>query len=748
MTTPNESMPGTPDDGLPDDATLSAMVYGPGREVEAYGLDQGTAMVEPDGAELDEDNVLTGEVIDAPTEPETAPAPKAPRVIEQRPADRRAVLPDWLKSREAFLATARWAVGFSTHVCAYHGVRLPLYALRLAGRAPIGAGRITSAVWRWAADSENVEVRRALLVSTKSDPAAFLKVRAEARSQARRRGALAVFGLAAASAAVAGVAVAADPIWQAATAAVALGVLGVVGRNREAKIAGNATSSAKIPPLTGDLIKEALLALRLGSVNQGVRQDDKAIRFLSIVRDGAGFRADIDLPPGATAAQVTERRSQLASGLRRPIGCVWPEGDPDVHEGRLILYVADRSLSESKPAEWPLAKKGTANLFNPIPLGVDPRGQVVEATLMYVAGIIGSIPRMGKTFTLRLLLLAAALDPRVEIHAHDLRGGADLAPLAKVAHYYRSGDDPEDMAALLADAKAMQKEMMRRYKVIRTTLAGDPRCPEGKVTDELASDKSLSLHPIMAAYDETQVMYEHPQYGKELRAIFEDLVRRGPAAGIMVWHATQRPDDKSIPKSVSSNAGLRLALKVMDAAVNNMILGPGSYGAGFSATTFSRKDRGVAYLVGEGDDPIIVRSAYIDAPMAETIADRARAIREAQGRLTGMAAGEEPADLDHSTILDHLLAVWPENDPEWPTGKVWSDELAARLAESKPALYAGWDAAQVNAAAKRHGVAAKNVKRGAGANTVRKGLVRDEVIAVLSDELPDFTTLTDESKED
>lgn len=741
MTTPNDHVPGTPDDGLPNDDELTAMVYG-SAAVEAYG--QGAALVPSDDTIEVDDTALSGEVIDP--EPAQAPetAPAAPRVIQHRPTDRREVLPDWLRSRDAFLASARWAVGYSTHVCAYHAVRLPLYALRLAGRAPMGAGRMTAAVWRWASDSENLDTRRALLASTKGDPNAYLKVRGDARAVARRRGGLAVLGLATASGGAAAVATLAEPVWQAATAAVALGVLGIVGRNREAKIAGNATASAKIPPLTADLIKDALLALGLGSVNQGVKQDAKAIRFLSIVRDGAGFRADIDLPPGATAGQVAERRSQLASGLRRPMGCVWPEGDPDVHEGRLILYVADRSLSESKPAEWPLARKGTANVFDPIPLGVDPRGRAVEATLMYVAGIIGSIPRMGKTFTLRLLLLAGALDPRVEIHAHDLRGGADLAPLAKVAHYYRSGDDPDDMAALMADVRAMQKEMMRRYKVIRTTLAGDPRCPEGKVTDELASDKSLSLHPILAAYDETQVMYEHPQYGKELRTILEDLVRRGPAAGIMVWHATQRPDDKSIPKSVSSNAGLRLALKVMDANVNNMILGPGMYGSGYSATTFSRKDRGVAYLVGEGDDPIIVRTAYIDAPKAETIAERARAIREAQGYLTGMAAGEEPADADHSTILDHLIAVWPENDPEWPTGKVWSDDLAARLAEHKPTLYTGWDAAQVNAAAKRHGVTAKNVKNG---GAVRKGLVRDDVIAVLSDALPDFDALTDE-KED
>jgi S-DNA-T family DNA segregation ATPase FtsK/SpoIIIE len=586
-----------------------------------------------------------------------------------------------------------------------------------------------------------------LLAATAGDPHSYLRVQKEARGLAFRRGSLAVLGLGGASAGMAAVATTAEPVWQAATVAVALGVLGIVGRSREAKIAETATATAKVPPLTADLIRDALVSLRLGSVNQGVKQDDKAIRFLSIVRDGAGFRADIDLPPGATASEVMEKRSQLASGLRRPLGCVWPSGDPDVHEGRLILYVGDRSLSQSDPQPFPLAKRGTVDVFEPIPVGIDQRGRKVETTLIFASGIVGAIPRMGKTFTLRLLLLAGALDPRVELHVHDLRGGADLAPLAKVAHYYRSGDDPEDMAALVADARSLRVEMMRRYKVIRETLKGDPRCPEGKVTAELASDKSLGLHPILAAYDETQVMFEHPQYGKELREIFEDLVRRGPAAGIMTWFATQRPDDKSIPAGISANAVLRFCLKVMGWRENNMVLGDGMYAAGYSATTFSRKDLGVAYMAGEGDDPVIVRTYYVDGPGAETIADRARAIREAQGRLTGMAAGDEPADLDHSTILDHLLDVWPAEDPEWPNGKVWSEVLAQRLAASKPALYEGWDAAQVNAAAKRHGVAAKDVKHGTGRGNVRKGLVREHVVAALTDAVPDSLT-HDETKED
>jgi hypothetical protein len=36
--------------------------------------------------------------------------------------------------------------------------------------------------------------------------------------------------------------------------------------------------------------------------------------------------------------------------------------------------------------------------------------------------VIGSIPRMSKTFSVRLLLLAAALDVLAELHVFDLKG--------------------------------------------------------------------------------------------------------------------------------------------------------------------------------------------------------------------------------------------------------------------------------------------------------------------------------------
>ena len=54
---------------------------------------------------------------------------------------------------------------------------------------------------------------------------------------------------------------------------------------------------------------------------------------------------------------------------------------------------------------------------------------------------------------------------------------------------------------------------------------------------------------------------------------------------------------------------------------------------------FSRADLDFGYLIGEGDEPRIVRAVYVHNPSAEAIASRARAGREAGRLLTGHAAG-------------------------------------------------------------------------------------------------------------
>lgn len=629
------------------------------------------------------------------------------------------ILPTWAKDRVTLIATIRWALGYAGHVAAFHAVRSPVYAAKFLSRIPIGLGLFLGGAVSWIFDLETREQRRNLI--TGADERMFILLTTDHRNLVKVRmvGATCITILGAVALVLV---ILAGAVAQGVAAAAVLIGLGVIGRDRTKPLMGRAIDTAKTPPLTSELIVTALGALRLGELNKALaKEGPQAIGFPApITRDGPGWRADIDLPTGVTAAQIIDKREELASGLRRPLGCLWPEVDADVHAGRLILFVADKALSAADPVAWDLAKAGKVNIFEPIPIGKDPRGRTVWITLMYVCGIIGSLPRMGKTFYLRLLALAASLDPRVELHLYGLKGG-EFDVLKSVGHSIRSGDDPEDIKAMVADLAGLQVEMRRRYKVMRTL---PPEvCPETKVTDELASRRDLGLHPIFVAIDETQLGFENKAHGPQLRELTEDLVRRGPAAGIMVWLATQRPDDRSIPTAISSNATMRICLRVMTHQANDMVLGSSMYKSGWRATMFATKDLGVAYLAGETDDPMIIRGAKVDSVEAKPIVARARAARVAQNRLSGMAAGDIEADTDTSTMLDHLLTVWPETEPQ-----LHGETLAERIANLRPELYTDWTAEQVHAAARPHGVISKQVKV-AGIN--RRGLVRRDVTDAL-----------------
>jgi S-DNA-T family DNA segregation ATPase FtsK/SpoIIIE len=452
------------------------------------------------------------------------------------------------------------------------------------------------------------------------------------------------------------------------------------------------------------------------------------MRFTSeITRDGPGYRADLDLPYGVVPEDVMEERQALASGLRRKLGCVWPSGDPDEHEGRLILWVGDKPMNETSKPAWPLLREGQVDLFKPVVFGNDQRMRDITVCLMFVSVVIGSVPRMGKTFLLRLLLLIAALDPRAQLLGFDFKGTGDLGPLEPVCHRYRSGEEDEDLLYVLHAMRELKDELRRRAKVIRNLPKS--RCPESKVTPALASDKSLGLHPIVVGFDECQVPFEHEKYGAELESICTDIAKRGPALGIIGIFATQRPDAKSLPPGISANAILRFCLKVMSHTANDMVLGTGAYKAGIRATMFSRSDRGICFMSGEGDDPVIAASAFVDGPAAEVVVARARQLREDYGNITGHALGEGPSASRGMDVLGDVLKVFRGDDEQ-----LWCERIAARLAESWPDVYGEWTTASVAPALKPWGVATTDVWATGddGKGTTKRGIKRADVAAALT----------------
>ncbi|MEW2254999.1 cell division protein FtsK [Streptomyces sp. NPDC047869] len=640
---------------------------------------------------------------------------------------RRPVIAPWLRSRRDLLATVERAAGHAGYATAYHGLRAPWYATQLTLMAPRGAARLITATNRWIWDREAAPLRDYAV--RQEDVEEYMRLARLRAGRVRLRGLVTivacVFGL--------GFALwlyVMAPAFLYAFAAGGVLTIGYFGQQPDAPVIGPAVMRTELQKLTGTIVLRALESIGNPRITAAIKKsgDMNGMRFTSeITRDGPGYRADLDLPYGVTPEDVMESRQALASGLRRKLGCVWPSGDPDEHEGRLILWVGDKPMNETTKPAWPLLREGEVDLFKPVVFGNDQRMRDIVVTLMFASVVIGSIPRMGKTFLLRLLLLIAALDPRAELYAFDFKGTGDLGPLEPVCHRYRSGEEDEDLLYVVNAMRELKDELRRRAKVIRQLPKS--RCPESKVTPALASDKSLGLHPIVVGFDECQVPFEHEKYGAELESICTDIAKRGPALGIVGMFATQRPDAKSLPPGISANAVLRFCLKVMGHTANDMVLGTGAYKAGIRATMFSRSDRGICWMSGEGDDPLIVASAFVDGPGAEQVIARARQLREAYGNITGHAIGEGPAESAGMDVLGDILKVVGADEEQ-----VWNERIAARLTELRPDVYEGWTGENVTAALKPWGVKTSQVwgstDDGEGKN--RRGIKRADVTAAIT----------------
>lgn len=599
---------------------------------------------------------------EALTEPTTAPPVEKVKGGELRP-----ILASWVKDREEFTGTVKAAGKRAGHTTLWHLVPWHLVPnlLRVLKCAVVGFWRDVAAVWGWVFAAESKPLRReAVNANEASEWRALHKEYKEAVTR-RWRGLLAVVVLAVVALALLWWLLPSwtitpwlvlTPGWDFVLAGGALVTRWIHrGRPRDKAMIVRATDTGGNAPLRPELICAALCSLGVAKMNV-----PDEIRVLSdLTREGsAGSSVELELPMGVPAKSVMEKRSELSAGLRREIGTVWPAVGKR-HEGHLILYVSDESMATAKQKRWPLLRDGTVDVFKPAPAFTDQRGRWVELTLAYTCGVIGAVPRMGKSFALRELLLLGALDPRVKEYVYDLKGTGDHSPLKLVAHRYGVGDEPEDIAEQLADMRELRQELRRRVKVIRSLP--DEDCPDRKVTTELASDRKLGLEPILVGVDECQVWFENEDkaVAAEFTAICTDLVKRGPAVGIMIYLATQKPDAKAIPTSIADNAIVRLCFMVFGWRSNDQVLGTGAHERGIRATMFAFEDKGIAYYKGEGPETQIVRTVVgLDAVAAGKVAARAYALRKREGRLSGFAAGEAiEHEVEEVVLLDDVRTV-------------------------------------------------------------------------------------------
>ena len=679
------------------------------------------------------ENTGTGEAaprvrVDSPPAPEPG---KLTATWAARGGHRDRVIPAWIRDLGEVRARVRWLAGHLAHTSAYHAVRAPKYAARLAVRSPRGLVRGAGIVHRWAADREALPLR--LDAVSRNDPETYVKLLKHRDDRVRWRTLLTIAGGVLAVLLAVTIATKASDLGKALAVMAVVALLGRLGSPADKPLLDTAVVVSRVQRLTSAILIRAFASLGIAEINKAVARGGDGITFPApITRDGPGWRADIDLPHGVTAVDILDRRDRLASGLRRPLGCVWPEPAHDQHAGRVVVWVGDQDMNQVRPAAWPLAKAGRADLFGPVPFGTDPRGRPVLLTLMYANALIAAMPGMGKTFALRILALAAALDVLARLLVFELKGTGDLEATAKVAHTYASGTDDETIAAALAALRTLHKELETRARAIK----GLPKdaCPENKVTAALAARKSLGLFPLVLIIDECQELFSHPTMGKEAGELATAIIKRGRALGVILLLATQRPDKDSLPTGISANVGIRLCLRVMGQIENDMILGTSAYKNGIRATTFTRRDLGIGYLIGDADDPQIVRSYYVDGPAADQICDRARAARIAAGTLSGQAAGDtSTATGPAASVLDDILAVTtPAED------KARSQVIVDRLAAYRPEVYGPWaglepaaKATQLAAALAPYGIETVQVNRRVGGKPVNtRGVIREQVVTV------------------
>ncbi|GAA2850171.1 FtsK/SpoIIIE domain-containing protein [Pseudonocardia halophobica] len=656
--------------------------------------------------------------VDPPEQPRTIYA----TAIAVRETQKRPIVPAYLRNRDEARQLGGWLAKYGAHVALYHLTRLPKYAGKLAARAPYGVLVALLAVGAWVFDREATALRSQAVARGSVDE--YMKLSKQRNQRVRQRGTVALAGLVALVALT--VVVAFLPNWvQAVYVTAAVVVFGKLGTPADRRVTDVTTVTAAAPPrLTAEVVTRALQSMGIAAMNA----KGASISYVApITRDGPGWRADIDLPFGVTVADVAERRDRLASGLRRPLSAVWPEPSLEEHAGRLVLWVGDQPLNQVKPKAWPLEKSGSVELLGgTFPFGTDQRQRPVMVSLAETNALVGSLPGGGKTAAVRVLALAAALDPYAELRIHEHKGSGDLEALARCSHRYVSGVSDAHIAETLDSMREVYAELEKRA----ATLQKLPKSvvPDNKVTPELART-NRALRPLVLVVDEAQEVFSHGEYGEEAGKLAEGIIKRGRALAVIALFATQRPDAKSLPTGVSTNVGVRFCLRVMDQLANDMVLGTSMYRNGVRATTFTPRDRGIGYLVGVGDEPAVVRTYYVDTVAAEKVAARARAARERAGTVTGYALGEEAPKTAAASLLDDLAVVFATIEVE----KVWREDVCAALAERWPDRYGQLTPDALTAALRPLGITTGQVwgrlPDGAGAN--RRGITREDVQAAL-----------------
>jgi FtsK/SpoIIIE family len=281
-------------------------------------------------------------------------------------------------------------------------------------------------------------------------------------------------------------------------------------------------------------------------------------RVMTAVVDAWGWTARMALRRGHTVTDALTKLPAIESALGTRPGAVRIEADPDRADHFLMRVL--HTDPHSRPVPW--QPSDIRSITQPIPLGVFEDATPATVLLLRRNGLIGGVVGSGKSGVLNVILAALAVCEDVVIWGIDLKGGMELRPWTPALG--RLATTPEQATALFRDAVT---ELDRR-----ATQSGT----DGSRVWGPTRDKPALLI----------VVDEYAELPDEATDVADSIARRGRAVAVTLLAATQRPTQKAMGHGATrSQMDIRISLRVRERRDVDLILGQGSYNAGWHAHT-------------------------------------------------------------------------------------------------------------------------------------------------------------------
>jgi S-DNA-T family DNA segregation ATPase FtsK/SpoIIIE len=389
-------------------------------------------------------------------------------------------------------------------------------------------------------------------------------------------------------------------------------------------------------------------------------------RLVSVVVDKWGWSARLKLRRGTPSTEAIARIPHIESGLGERPGSVRMVADARKADEVTVRVV------EIDPHANPIAWAGPSvtSITQPMDIGLFEDGRKVLLSLLrrniLVAGMVGS----GKSGILNIILgnLVACHD--VEIWGVDLKEGMELAPWEPCLD--RLATTPEQAVRLFQDAIG---ELNRRAR-----LATENRWRVWQPTRRF---------PALVI-----IVDEYAELPEDAQDYADSVARRGRAVAVNLIAATQRPTQKAMgTNAVRSQMDVRIALRVREPRDVDLVLGQGSYNAGWNATTLTqpgvflisapehtRSDRARAYLLT--DDAVerhVIRHAQRRPNRPGAISEKAREDASEPSTANRPEIPQDAGNEAASRLWRALCDAGPEGAP--------IGELMAACGMARPTLY-------------------------------------------------------------